>query len=140
MNAKLTGLPSTQVYVYPGSHEDATTEPIAVAAGYVGARGSASMNTSPNAATLLSTGYNIQNILSQGMVPNWQNLTQTQLQNRVRAMVFKSAVWGAPTGLFWHLNELSGDEVSNLVDDVNVWVATLKSDIQLVLLLVGCHQ
>src|SRR5437870_6664772 len=135
MHAKPTGLPSTQVYVYPGSHEDATTEPIAVAAGYVGARGSASMNPSPNAATLLSTGYNIQNILSQGMVPNWQNLTRTQLENRVWAMVFKSAVWGVPIGLFWHMNELSGDEVSNLLDDLKVAGATLKSDTQLVSLL-----
>src|SRR5438552_4702111 len=106
----------------------------------MGARGSASMKPSPNAATLLSTGYNIQNILSQGMVPNWQNLTQTQLQNRVRAMVFKSAVWGAPIGLFWHMNELSGDEVSNLLDDLKVAGATLKSDTQLVSLLAACHQ
>ena len=48
-----------------------STEAIAVAAGYAGARGSGVMQPSPNAATVLGTGINVQNILSQGMVPNF---------------------------------------------------------------------
>ena len=63
--------------MYPGSYEDSSTEAIAVAAGYAGARGSGVMQPSPNAATVLGTGINIQNILSQGMVPNFQNLSDS---------------------------------------------------------------
>ena len=57
MNANLTGLPGNRVYVYPGSYEDTSTEAIAVAAGYAGSRGSGTMQPSPNAATVLGSGY-----------------------------------------------------------------------------------
>ena len=40
------------------------------------------------------------------MVPYFQNMTDTQFANQFRAMVFKSAVWGVPFGIFWHWNEL----------------------------------
>ena len=69
MNTNLTGLPTNRVYVYPGSFEDTSTEAIAVTAGYAGARGSGSMQPAPNAATVMASGINVQNILSQGMVP-----------------------------------------------------------------------
>jgi hypothetical protein len=99
MNANLTGLPSNRVYIYPGSYEDTSTEVIAVAAGYAGARGSGSMQPAPNAATVLASGINVQNILSQGIAPNFQNLSDTQFANKLRALVFKSAVWGVPIGI-----------------------------------------
>ena len=44
MNANLTGLPSTRVYVYPGGVEDTSTQGYAAAAGYVGARGAFTMD------------------------------------------------------------------------------------------------
>ena len=106
MNANLTGLPANRVYVYPGSYEDSSTEAIAVVAGYGGARGSGSMQPAPYANTVLARGINLQNILSQGIAPNFQNLTDTQLANKLRALVFKSAVWGVPIGMFFHVNEL----------------------------------
>ena len=43
-------IPGGWVYVYPGSYEDSSTEAIAVAAGYAGARGGGVMQPSPNAA------------------------------------------------------------------------------------------
>src|SRR5690349_15575397 len=107
MSANLTGLPANRVYVYPGSYEDATTEGVAVAVGYAGSRGSGSMQPAPNAATILSTGINVQNILSQGVSPHFQNLTDTELSNKIRALVFKSAVWGVPLGIFY---DLMGDD------------------------------
>lgn len=55
MNANSTGLPADRVYVYPGSYEDTTTEAIAATAGYAGARGSGTMQPSPNAATVMSS-------------------------------------------------------------------------------------
>jgi hypothetical protein len=116
MNTNLTGLPSNRVYVYPGSFEDTSTEAIAVTTGYAGARGSGSMQPSPNAATVIASGINVQNILSQGMVPNFQNLTDSQFANRFRAMVFKSAVWGVPFGIFFHVNELTPQQVSLMID------------------------
>src|SRR5579872_2466961 len=71
MNANLTGLPANRVYIYPGSYEDTSTEAITLAAGYSGSRGSGSMNPAPNAATVAASGIDVQNVLSQGIVPNF---------------------------------------------------------------------
>ena len=140
MNANLTGLPASRVYVYPGSYEDASTEAIAVADGYAGARGSGTMQPSPNAATVLATGYNVQNILSQGMVPNFQGLTDEQLANRFRALVFKSAVWGVPIGVFFHVDELTAHQVEVMLDALRFSGATLMTNTQLVNYLRGTQQ
>ena len=140
MSANLTALPTNRVYVYPGSYEDTSTETIAVAAGYAGSRGSGSMQPSPNAATVLASGINVQNILSQGIAPNFQNLTDTQLANKLRALVFKSAVWGVPFGIFWHMNELSAHQVSVVLDTLKSSNATLMSNTQLINYLLGTQQ
>ncbi len=130
-------IPGGWVYVYPGSYEDTSTEAIAVAAGYTGARGSGVMQPSPNAATVAGTGINIQNILSQGMVPNFQNLSDMQLSNKLRALVFKSSVWGVPIGIFFHVNELSPHQVSVMIDTLRAAGATLMSNTQIVNYLQG---
>ena len=132
MSANLTGLPANRVYVYPGSYEDTSTEAIAVAAGYAGSRGSGTMQPSPNAATVLGSGINIQNILSQGIAPNFQNLSDAQLANKLRALVFKSAVWGVPFGIFWHVNELPAHQVGIMLDTLKQSGATLMTNTQLV--------
>ena len=140
MSANLTGLPANRVYVYPGSYEDTSTEAIAAAAGYAGSRGSGTMQPSPNASTVLGTGINVQNILSQGIAPNFQNLTDTQMGNKIRALVFKSAVWGVPMGIFWHMNELSAHQVAVMLDALKSSGATLMTDTQLVNYLLGTQQ
>ncbi len=140
MNANLTGLPANRVYVYPGSYEDASTETIAVGAGYAGSRGSGTMQPSPNAASVLGSGYDVQNILSQGMVPYFQGLTDQQFANRFRAIVFKSAVWGVPVGIFWHWNELTPHQVGLMIDTLKSAGATLMSNTQLVNYLLSAQQ
>ena len=140
MSANLTGLPSNRVYVYPGSYEDNSTEAIAGAAGYAGARGSGTMQPSPNAATVLGSGINIQNILSQGVSPNFQNLSDAQLANKLRALVFKSAVWGVPMGIFWHMNERSAHQMAVMLDTLKASGATLMTNTQLVNYLLGTQQ
>jgi hypothetical protein len=140
MSANLTGLPSNRVYVYPGSYEDGSTEVIAAAVGYGGARGSGSMQPAPSADTVLATGINLQNILSQGMAPNFQNLTDGQFANKLQALVFKSAVWGVPIGIFFHVNELSAHQVGVMVDTLKSSGATLMSNTQLVNYLLGTQQ
>ena len=140
INANLTGLPANRVYVYPGSYEDSSTEAIAVAANYAGARGSGSMQPSPNAATTLASGIDVQNILSQGVVPVFQNLSDAQLMNKLRALVFKSAVWGVPFGLFWHVDELSPHQVGVMADTLKYAGATLMTNTQLVNYLLGAQQ
>ena len=125
-------VPGHWVYVYPGSFEDPSTEAIAVAAGYAGARGSGVMQPSPDADTTLGTGIDVQNILSQGSVPNFQNITDAQFANKLRALVFKSAVWGVPMGIFWHVNELTRDQVSLMLDVLKTSGATLMTNTQLV--------
>ena len=140
MNANLSGLPSNRVYVYPGSYEDTSTETIAVTAGYAGARGSGSMQPAPNAATTLGTGYDVQNILSQGMVPYFQGLTDQQFANKFRALVFKSGVWGVPIGIFWHWNELTSHQVELMIGTLKQAGATLMTNTQLVSYLLGTQQ
>ena len=132
MSANLTGLPANRVYVYPGSYEDTSTETIAAAAGYAGSRGSGTMQPSPNAATVMATGIDVQNILSQGIAPNFQNLTDAQLTNKLQALIFKSAVWGVPFGIFWHVNELSAHQVGIMLDALKTSGATLMTNTQLV--------
>jgi hypothetical protein len=133
-------VPGMWVYVYPGSYEDTSTESIAVAAGYAGARGSGVMQPSPNAATVLASGINVQNILSQGVAPNFQNLTDAQLANKLRALVFKSAVWGVPMGIFWHVNEMSAHQVGVMLDTLKASGASLMTNTQLVHYLRGTQQ
>ncbi len=133
-------IPGTWVYVYPGSYEDTSTEALTVAANFTGARGSGSMDPAPNAGTVLGTGIDIQNILSQGIVPNFQNLTDAQLTNKFSALVFKSAVWGVPYGIFWHVNELSAHQVGVMLDSLKSSGATLMSNTQLVNYLLSTKQ
>ncbi len=136
----LTGLPANRVYIYPGSYEDTSTEAITVAAGYSGSRGSGSMDPAPNAATVAASGIDIQNILSQGVVPNFQNLSDSQLASKLQAMVFKSAVWGVPFGIFWHVNELAPHQVGVMLDTLKSSGATLMSNTQLVNYLLSTQQ
>jgi hypothetical protein len=140
MNTNLTGLPANRVYIYPGSYEDTSTEAITVAAGFSGARGSGSMDPAPNAATVAASGIDVQNVLSQGVVPNFQNLSDSQLAAKLRAMVFKSAVWGVPFGIFWHVNELAPHQVGVMLDTLKSSGATLMSNTQLVNYLLGTQQ
>ena len=126
--------------MYPGSYEDTSTEAIAGAAGYAGSRGSGSMQPAPNAATVLASGINVQNILSQGISPHFQNLSDTQLANKLQALVFKSAMWGVPFGIFWHMNELSPHQVSVMLDTLKASGATLMTNTQLVNYLLGTQQ
>ncbi len=140
MNANLTGLPSNRVYVYPGSYEDSSTETIAIAAGFAGARGSGTMQPSPNAAAILATGIDVQNILSLGSVPTFQNISGAQMANKLKALVFKSAVWGVPVGIFWHMNELTAGQVSLMIDTLRSAGATLMTNTQLVNYLLGTAQ
>jgi len=132
MNANLSGLPAHRVYVYPGSHEDGSTEAIALAAGYAGARGSGTMQPAPNAATTLASGIDIQNILSQGIATNLQNLSDAQFADKLRALVFKASVWGVPFGIFWHVNELPPHQVGVMLDALKSSGATLMTNTQLV--------
>jgi len=138
MDLNFTGLPSSRVYVMPGTYEDPVTEGIAAGLGYAGVRGTGSLKPCCGADTTLGSGYDVLNILSQGMVPNYQGLSYQALRNRVQQDVFKNALWGRPIGYFWHVNELRPDEVENFVDALVLGGATLESNTQLVNLLLGC--
>ncbi len=139
MNLNFTGLPSQRVYVMPGTYEDPVTENIAAGLGYAGVRGTGSLKPCCGANTTLATGYDVFNILSQGVVPNYQNLSYQQLRNRVGQDLFKNALWGRPIGYFWHVNELRPDEVANFMDALVQGGATLESNTQMVNLLLSCQ-
>ena len=138
MNLNFTGLPATRVYVMPGSYEDPVTEGIAAGLGYVGVRGTGSLKPCCGANTTLASGYDVLNILSQGIVPNYQGMTYAGMRNRVSQDLFKNALWGRPIGYFWHVNELRPDEVENLMDAFVQGGAVLKSNTAMVSFLLGC--
>jgi hypothetical protein len=138
MTLNYTGLPSHRVYVMPGSYEDPLTESIAAGLGYAGVRGTGSLKPCCGANTTLATGYDAFNILSQGMVPNYQGLTYQQFRNRIDQDLFKNALWGRPIGYFWHVNELRPDEVENFMDALVQGGATLESNTQIVNFLLSC--
>jgi hypothetical protein len=139
MNLNLTGLPAQRVYVMPGTYEDPATENIAASVGYAGVRGTGSLKPCCGANTTLGSGYNVFNILSQGVVPSYQNLSYQQMRNRVSQDLFKNALWGRPIGYFWHVNELRPDEVANFMDALVQGGATLQSNTQMVNVLLSCQ-
>jgi hypothetical protein len=139
LNLNFTGLPAQKVYVMPGTYEDPVTENIASSLGYAGVRGSGSLKPCCGANTTLASGYDVYNILSQGVVPNYQNLSYQQLRNRLSQDLFKNAIWGRPIGYFWHVNELRPDEVANFADALVQGGATLESNTQMVNLLLSCQ-
>jgi hypothetical protein len=139
MNLNLTGLPARRVYVMPGTYEDPVTENIAANLGYAGVRGTGSLKPCCGANTTLATGYDVFNILSQGIVPNYQNLSYQQMRNRISQDLFKNALWGRPIGYFWHVNELRPDEVANFMDALVQGGATLESNTQMVNVLLSCQ-
>lgn len=135
MNANLTGLPATRAYVYPGGQQDTSTQGYAAAAGYAGARGAFTMDLGTK--DVYARGVNIQNITSFGVNPSLMGLTQAQMDARIATLVWKSSVWGAPYGVFWHLNELSATDVGNLLDALIGHGATVMTNTQLVNWLAG---
>src|SRR5258708_39470486 len=107
--------------------------------GYGGVGGSGSLKAWCGANTTLALGYDVFNILSQGVVPNYQNLGYQQLRNRVSQDIFKNAIWGRPIGYFWHVNELRPDEVANFMDALVQGGATLESNTPMVNMLLSCQ-
>jgi hypothetical protein len=130
------------IYVMPGTYGDALTENIANSLGFKGVRGTGSLSSTwvrGGADATLAKGYDAFNILSQGIVPNYQGLSYQQMRNLVSQDVFKNALWGRPIGYFWHVNELRPDEVENFMDALVQVGATLMSNTQMVNLLLSCH-
>ena len=130
MNTNLTGLPSSRIYVYPGGVEDVSTQGYAATAGYAGARGAFTMDLGTK--DVYARGANIQNVTSFGANPSLQGLPSATLDAMLAALVWKSSVWGAPYGVFWHLNELNSGEVGTLLDALVGHGATLMTNTQLV--------
>jgi hypothetical protein len=135
MTANLTGLPAARVYVYPGGVEDSLTQGWAAAAGYAGARGAFTMDLGTR--DVYGRGVNIQNITSFGANPALQHLTAQQMDAQIASLIWKSSVWGAPYGIFWHKDELSPTEVGNLLDALQAHGATLMTNTQLITWLNG---
>jgi hypothetical protein len=130
MTANLTGLPATPVYVYPGGYETTTMQGITEGVPYTGARGA--LKEDLGVLDTYADGFNVQNITSFGVNPSWQGLTTASLNQKIEALVWKEEVWGVPWGVFWHLNELSSTEITNLIQDFKTSGATIRTNTGLV--------
>ena len=128
MNDSFTGLPTNRYYIMPGTYGDSITENIANSLGYRAVRGTGSLKPCCGASTTLANGYDSLDILSQGIVPNLQNLNYAQMRRYMLSDLFKNALWGRPIGFFWHINELPPDQVENMLDALVQGGATLKSN------------
>lgn len=126
MTSHLTGLPANPVFVYPGGYETTAMQGIAAAVPYIGARGA--LKEDLGVKDTYASGFNVQNITSFGVNPTWQGLQASALNQRVQALLWKQAVWGVPWGVFWHLNELTTTEVTNLINDFKNWGATITTN------------
>ena len=117
METNIVGAGNQTVYVYPDGLGDASTFGWSAANGYKGARGTLSMDLGnrdiPSGGNGL--GINIQNVTSLA-ITKLHGFTAQQIQGQMAELVFKSAVWGAPYGLFCHIDEVSPAEVSAALD------------------------
>ena len=144
MTANLTGLPATPVYVYPGGYETTAMQGITAGVPYAGARGA--LKEDLGVRDTYADGFNVQNITSFGVNPSWQGLPPASLNQKIQALVWKQEVWGAPWGIFWHLNELTnsdpvgGTEITNLIRDFKASGATIQTNTGLVNWLMGGTQ
>jgi hypothetical protein len=138
MTANLTGLPATPVYVYPGGYETTTMQGITAGVPYTGARGA--LKEDLGVKDTYADGFNAQNITSFGVNPSWQGLQAAALNQKIQALVWKERVWGVPWGIFWHLNELSATEITNLIQDFKTSGATIQTNTGLVNWLLGGTQ
>jgi len=130
MQTNLTGLPATAVYVYPGGYETPTMQGIAAAVPYGGARGA--LKEDLGVKDTYASGFDAQNVTSFGVNPSWQGLQPAALNQKIRALVWKQMVWGMPWGIFWHVNELTPTEVTNLIADLKSSGATIQTNAGLV--------
>ena len=136
MNANLTGLPATPVYVYPGGYETTTMQGITAGVPYNGARGA--LKEDLGVSDTYADGFNVQNITSFGVNPSWMGLQPPVLNQKIQALLWKESVWGVPWGVFWHLNELTnsdpvgGTEITNLMQDLKTNGATIRTNTSLV--------
>ena len=130
MTANLTGLAPTPVYVYPGGYETPTMQGIAAGVPYTGARGA--LKEDLGVKDTFASGFDLQNVTSFGVNPSWQGLAATLLNQKVQALLWKQMVWGVPWGIFWHLNELSSTEITNLIADLQSGGATIRTNTGLV--------
>jgi len=138
MTSHLSGLPATPVYVYPGGYETTTMQGITAAVPYSGGRGA--LKEDLGVKDTYASGFNVQDITSLGVNPSWQLLAPAALNQKVQALLWKEQVWGVPWGIFWHLNELSGTEVTNLISDLKNGGATIQTNTGLVNWLLGGTQ
>ena len=139
MTTNLTGLPATPVYVYPGGYETTTMQGITASVPYGGARGA--LKEDLGVKDTYADGFNVQNVTSFGVNPSWMGVsgvTPAILNQKIQALVWKESVWGAPWGIFWHLNELTQDdpvggmEITNLINDFKNSGATIRTNTGLV--------
>ncbi len=102
--AGLSGLNlSNLVYVMPGTYGDAVTENIASGLGFQGVRGTGSLSSTwvlGGADATLAKGYDVFNILSQGVVPNYQGLSYQEMRSLVRAGFVQECALGAADWVF----------------------------------------
>jgi len=121
------------VYVYPDGLGDPQTFTWAAANGYRGARGTLSMDLGNRdiAAGGNGLGINIQNVTSLA-ITKLHSYTPQQIQGQIGELVFKSAVWGVPYGLFCHINEDTPAEVSSVLDGLVQRGAFVDTDRKLI--------
>jgi hypothetical protein len=133
METNIVGAGNQTVYVYPDGLGDASTFQWAAANGYKGARGTLSMDLGNHdiAAGGNGLGVNIQNVTSLA-ITKLHGYSAPQIRGQMGELVFKSAMWGVPYGLFCHINEDTPAEVSSVLDGLVQHGSFVITDRQLI--------
>jgi hypothetical protein len=139
LESHVSGL-TVPVYVYPGGWNTTQSNTLAATAGYAGGRGQISMHppghttvTPAYASDFLPTGrgVDVYNIIS--LSPTWHGLTQSQIDAKVAALVYRAKAWGVPFGLFAHNTDLlTPQEVGWILDSILGRHGQIKKNSELV--------
>jgi hypothetical protein len=139
LESHVSGL-TVPVYVYPGGWNTTPSNTLAATAGYAGGRGQISMHppghttvTPAYASDFLPTGrgVDVYNIIS--LSPIWHGLTQSQIDAKVAALVYRAKAWGVPFGLFAHNTDLlTPQEVGWILDSILGRHGQIKKNSELV--------
>lgn len=156
LNANLTGLSSTFVYLYPGQIFDpgatllpcgsppCALESYPATNGFNGPRGNISMQYGRDGLVGAFDGVASNGVDSQGLtaysLAGWASLTPTQLAQTIQAAVEKSSVWGVPFTLYWQPGYLSNQQLTNIVNDLAASGATVTTNASLVATITGKTQ
>ena len=149
VQTNLTGWGSTWVYLYPGTLFNPTAlgvttieQDVSGTAGsyqspnFAGAVGANTMQLGRDGLSGAFDAVGPNGVDAQGLttysLSGWNTLSPLALQAAIQSAVEKAAIWGVPQTLYWQSGDLTNQQLSLIVADLQASGATLMTDSALV--------